>query len=329
MVTGESGDSGAVAGAPIDPNPENDNEVPPESKRAQGDAQGPNSKLPTEPESAHGLTTTFAAVAGLLDRRNRRLCKNEHAPAAHPSNTDNVFKGWESALGSKLEHMIRAGQEERKQALVEGDYERATRLLATGKQVVARRVMLKQSVARFPAVCPLQWLHGASFTDCRQFVSSDRLWTEVAQEPNPIARWFVLLGSTGLGKSSALGVALKRAASQGHLDPNANRNGYAAKWVQARDVGRAVREHPLGQGRAPILHQALSADLLIFDDLGLEGDHGEILDVLEERYQRGRVTWTTSGLSTQQLSDRYGAAFYRRLTGGGVQGRGALVDCTT
>lgn len=328
MVTDESIDSRAVAGSPVNPNPENDTEVPPESKRAQGDAQEPNPKLPTEPKPAHGLTTTFAAVAGLLDQRNRRLSKNEHAPAAHPSNTDKVFSGWETALGSKLESMIRSGQEERKRALVDGDYERAATLLATGKLVVARRVMLRQSVARFPAVCPLHWLHGASFTDCRQFVGSDKLWTEVAQEPNPASKWFVLLGATGLGKSSALGVALKRAASQGHLDPNATRNGYAAKWVQARDVGRAVREHPLGQGRAPILHQALFADLLIFDDLGLEGDHGEILDVLEERYQRGRVTWTTSGLSTQQLSDRYGAAFYRRLTGGGVEGRGALVDCT-
>lgn len=243
-------------------------------------------------------------------------------------NSDDVFDGYENASLKKLGEMIQRGQLERRAALDSGDLVRAQQIREQGNQAIERHQRLLMSKRRFACVCPLEWLHEASWEACQRAVRSPRLWRAVALEPDPTGKWFVLLGETGLGKSSALGIALRRAASQGYLDPTVDREGYAALWVQARDVGRAMREHPLGRGLPPLLSEARIADLLIFDDLGLEGDHGEILDVLEERYQRGRVTWTTSGLSPSALVARYGDAFFRRIQGGGVEGRGALVDCT-
>jgi DNA replication protein DnaC len=82
----------------------------------------------------------------------------------------------------------------------------------------------------------------------------------------------------------------------------------------------------LGKGECPTLEKAREARILVIDDLGLERDHGPILDVLHERNQQNRVTWVTSGLTIEQIRERYGEAVYRRLVEmNGTAGR--VVSC--
>ena len=80
-------------------------------------------------------------------------------------------------------------------------------------------------------------------------------------------------------------------------------------------IERARREFALGKGEATLVTECLDARLVVLDDIGQEASRGDtaIWDVVDGRYTKCRPTIVTSGLSPVELSDRYGAAFVRRL----------------
>ena len=111
----------------------------------------------------------------------------------------------------------------------------------------------------------------------------------------------VFSGNTGVGKSLSAALVIRSREIRG---------GY---WVQARELSESARQWPLGKGENPDITRAKEALIMVLDDLGLERDHGCLLDVLERRYSRGLPTITTTGLGVGELVERYGDAFVRRL----------------
>ena len=95
-------------------------------------------------------------------------------------------------------------------------------------------------------------------------------------------------------------------------------------WTTGCNLARASSEHRLGSGGEPeLFRRALEAPLLMIDELGPEAPQhgGEIFDLVDRRYAKGRPTLVTSGLTLDK--ERYGDAFHRRLT---ESGRGFLID---
>lgn len=127
-----------------------------------------------------------------------------------------------------------------------------------------------------------------------------RVLDVVRASPSPCA---LLLGPTGVGKTTA--------ALWIHA-------GFGGEWAPARQLAAAERWHPFGEGPPPAITRACTARVLYLDDLGAEEtrDVGALQEVLERRYASpaGLATVTTTGLTRQQLTDRYGAMTVRRLT---------------
>jgi hypothetical protein len=137
----------------------------------------------------------------------------------------------------------------------------------------------------------------------------------------------MLLGPTGIGKSSAAAALLVRLLVQGWRDGGARWD--AARWIRwfsADDLSRARREHPLGRGDAPELYDAEGASLLVIDDAGWDREPDCVSSVLAKRYERKLPTIITSGRTIEELSVHYGAAVIRRIVDSGGQ-RAKLVSC--
>lgn len=131
----------------------------------------------------------------------------------------------------------------------------------------------------------------------------------------------VLLGPTGCGKTTTqVHIAcrlIQRGLEQGRGWPR-------MRFIKATDLALARRKTPLGEDEAPLVRDAMNAQLLFLDDLGQEhsGTDTAIWETLDHRYDKGRPTIVTSGLTTEQFTERYGEAFTRRiLTTRGVEGR--------
>jgi len=131
-----------------------------------------------------------------------------------------------------------------------------------------------------------------------------------------------LLGPATAGKTS-LAVAMAHSWVSAHAQP--------ALFLAAVDLGVARQQHGLGEGEPPIVGQAMTAPMLVFDDLGQEAQGGSavVAHVIQRRYDRVRPTIATTGLTVEQLVSRYGAGVARRLieTSGGavvlkLRGRG-------
>lgn len=122
----------------------------------------------------------------------------------------------------------------------------------------------------------------------------------------------VFSGATGVGKSVAAAIVVR------------SRN-VRCCWYAARDLCEKVRQWPLGKGEPEDIERAKGAGLLVLDDLGLESaDHGTLLSIIEARYWKALPTITTTGLGTDELIEKYGEAFYRRLLNCGPH-KGRLV----
>lgn len=138
----------------------------------------------------------------------------------------------------------------------------------------------------------------------------------------------LICGPTGIGKSTALVSVLWRCewarpeATHRDDDFSATPQGDWAFWARAADLPFARLSHGLGEGEAELVALAKNAPVLVLDDLGWEsqraGAADVIAEVIGERYDRGRITWATTGMRPEQVTEKYGEAFVRRIceTGG-------------
>lgn len=134
---------------------------------------------------------------------------------------------------------------------------------------------------------------------------------------NPPSTSLLFMGNTGAGKTS-LAVAMLMAWLR--KEPN-RRTG--ALFVEAGFLARARARHKLGE-EAPLMVSALSAPLLVLDDLGNEREDrdGCLTDLIYGRSNAELPTWVTCGLALEQptveafaasLAKRYDGGFVRRI----------------
>jgi hypothetical protein len=126
---------------------------------------------------------------------------------------------------------------------------------------------------------------------------------------NPPGTDLLLMGDTAAGKTS-LAIAM--------LDAWVRQDTYArkgARFVESYWLAGARGRHPLGQGEAPLVREAMGATLLVLDDLGSEvGDHRNVIaDVIFHRHNEELPTWITTGWTPEQLMERYGSQVVRRV----------------
>lgn len=135
----------------------------------------------------------------------------------------------------------------------------------------------------------------------------------------------LVVGPTGVGKSAAIACLARRLILQWRapeIDRWPPREAEPpVRVAAARDIAKARREAPLG-GEPELLQRANWCSVLLIDDLGWETDPADVLGVIASRYDAGKPTVVTSGLTLQEFGDRYGAAVLRRIIeAGGKKGR--------
>lgn len=137
----------------------------------------------------------------------------------------------------------------------------------------------------------------------------------------------LLLGPTGIGKSTAAAVLFRRLLGAGIRDGGpAWELAQSLHWFSAESLSLARRWHPLGQGEAPDIMSAMFGRFLVIDDLGWDRDVQTVSDVMAVRYDRGLPTIITSGKTPDELTAQYGAAVVRRARESGGPDRDTLVD---
>jgi DNA replication protein DnaC len=132
------------------------------------------------------------------------------------------------------------------------------------------------------------------------------------------SRALLLHGPSGCGKTS-LACALLRAWEA--RNPR-RRAIFAPAWR----LGMARVHHGLGLGEAPEVDRAMSARLLVLDDLGSERNTATnaVPDVVFARALAGLPTWVTTWMTHSAISQRYGDGIARRIC---EAGRVAVIRC--
>jgi len=115
------------------------------------------------------------------------------------------------------------------------------------------------------------------------------------------------VGGAGAGKTS-LACACLRERLDGGL------------FVSAIALGLARAQAGLGDGEPKLVESAITAPLLLLDDVGQEAKvaTNAVRDVVFSRYDADRPTWVTTGLTSQELAALYGDGFLRRIAGDGA-----------
>lgn len=132
---------------------------------------------------------------------------------------------------------------------------------------------------------------------------------------SPVAEQLIFTGPSGSGKTS-LAAALFRAA----MRPSDASGLFALSWR----LGACRATWPLGKGDPPALVAAMSARLLVLDDVGSEppGATNPVAEVIFERHAEALPTWITTALTVETAAARYGEGIARRMFEGA-----AVLDC--
>ena len=97
--------------------------------------------------------------------------------------------------------------------------------------------------------------------------------------------------------------------------------------TSGRSLGHVIDSHKLGSSEPEEISDAKRSKLLLIDDVGWERPHQShvISDVLASRYDFGKATVITTGMTLGELRDRYGDAVIRRMVEAGGK-KGAIVE---
>lgn len=173
-----------------------------------------------------------------------------------------------------------------------------------------RALRPQKVIDRLARVCPAQ------------IVKAAKAW-------EPRAGNMLLLGETGLGKSTAAAFVFRRMLGRG-----VSRGGEAWQfarrmhWFHAVELMDARVEHPRGKGMPPEIESACAASLLVIDDVGQDRFPDAVAEVVSARYDDGLPTILTSNLGFPEgLVGHYGQAIARKMIeAGGIDA--TIVDLT-
>ena len=131
----------------------------------------------------------------------------------------------------------------------------------------------------------------------------------------------VLVGASGLGKTTLACWMLQQLLDAAIDGPRGTfERARRALFVDAPGLCRAVREHPLGAGDAPLLDRAFRASVLVLDDVGQELElrmaSNPVVEVIRERHAAERTTWVTTFLAPEAVEKGYGSGTARRVFDG-------------
>jgi DNA replication protein DnaC len=148
----------------------------------------------------------------------------------------------------------------------------------------------------------------------------------------PKAWNLLLLGRTGVGKSTAAAFAFRRLLGVGvHRGGKPWEFALRLQWFKALDLDLARQKHPRGKGEdAPAeIVSACAASVLVLDDVGEERFPEAVSEVIVSRYDDGFPTVITSNLGWPDgLAGHYGEAVARKMAQS-ADGRAAtIVDLT-
>jgi IstB-like ATP binding protein len=124
----------------------------------------------------------------------------------------------------------------------------------------------------------------------------------------------VLMGATGTGKTSAAAHLVRRLCFEAAVHGGAA-FGLAQfiRWQSCRALSEVARETRLGTGTPEAVTRCQYARLLVLNDLGPTDDRATVERILDDRYERGWPTVTTTGLCAAELEHAFGDALARRI----------------
>lgn len=131
-------------------------------------------------------------------------------------------------------------------------------------------------------------------------------------------------GPTGLGKTTSIvqRIRAKVEAARAAVEAGEPEDHFSFLFTTEADVLDAHRMYKLGTAE-PRLHQRMrDCSLLILDEMGYQHEAGIpiVAKFIDARYREALPTVITSGLSYQQFTKRYSAAFVRRILQSGANG---------
>jgi hypothetical protein len=136
----------------------------------------------------------------------------------------------------------------------------------------------------------------------------------------------VVFGVSGAGKSTSVWSALRESVRHIRLEVEGGSD--FRGWCNVVWVSELQLVAEQAQRKADLFRKACAADVLILDELGHGNGHvapiGQapvIMALLSDRYDQGKTTSATVGLSPKALMEKYGTGVVRRL-----QERGTVLD---
>lgn len=276
-----------------------------ESTKTIGEVIAQN--LPPMPEAPRKLTAdeVTETVCPILDIDRQELVRRSRVA------------GW--GLWTWTHELVQPGWEQRfADALGDGEQ----RLAERKSQTISERV--GHALTNGPSA--LRWL---SFAEALGRI--DAKLRPLAEQLSPEHGGRLICGPTGVGKTTALVAVTRRLIADNveHPDPNRPLAGVDMRWVRAADLPIARLGHGLGHGEAELVERARDCQILCLDDLGWESRRAGADDVIGEviafRYDTGRVTWVTTGLRPEQVVEKYGEAFTRKICEAGARA-GKVLD---